>query len=193
MSFVFRLQKKFKILLFEQRCWFVPQKVSLRFNKCLVPIFALNFIMKRRFHHQRYRRCLCPETTALKAFVDTTRFTSHIFSHESSKISTWAWLCDALMPPPPRPPPRSPGNPIPPPPIFKLKLWAFALALLAPPPDRMKLQSIPICSHTICRIITKKTTAARSRICVCVARRYAYACNPHESLNIGTKMQPKCV
>lgn len=121
----------------------------------------------------------------------------HTFSHDSSEISTCAWLCDALMPPPPRPPPRSPPprppNPIPPPPMFKLKLWAFALALLPPPPDYTKFQSISNCSHAICRIITKRTAAARSRICVGVAWRYAYACNPHKSFNIKTDATKMCL
>lgn len=197
MSFIVRLQKKFKILLFEQRCWFVPKKISLRFNKCLVPDFSLSIsLWNARFHHQHYRRCLCPATTALKAFVDTTDSRHTFFSHDSSAISTCAWLW--LMPPPPRPPPRSPPcpsppNPIPPPPMFKLKLWAFALALLPPPPDWTKFQSISIFSHAICRIITERSAAARSGICVCVAWRYAYACNPHKLFNIKTDATKMCL
>lgn len=60
--------------------------------------------------------------------------TANVNCYALFSILTWAWLwlCDKLMPGPPAKPP---GIPMPPPPIFRLKLFAFALLLLPPPPD----------------------------------------------------------
>lgn len=193
MSFILRRRKKFKILLFEQRCWFVPKKSLCDSTSVLYQFFRF------QFHYET----VIFNINIIIVYVQKRRPWKHLLTRHDSRhtffsrrlklgIFTCAWLCDALIPPPPRPPPRSPGSPIPPPPMFRLKLWAFALLALPPPPDCTKFQSISSYSHAICRIITERSTAVRSRICVGVAWWYAYACNPHKLFNIKTEATKMC-
>lgn len=196
MSFVLRLQKKFKILLFEQRCWFVPKKSLCDSTSVLYQFFRFQFHYETVFFNINIIIAV--------VYVQRRRPWKHLLTRHDSRhtfFSRLVWSSEylpvlgfvthwfRLLPAHRREALAVRSR------LHRCSGWSFGHLrccycrhrLIAPNFNKFRIFT------QICRIITERAAAARSRICVGVARRYAYACNSHKWFNIKTEPTKMCL